>query len=195
MDLIPNPVRIKDLLIFQNDEIIDIIRKDIEFAQNHNVYIGELFINRFIYEERSTDLSILRIYLKMLNAIIKVFNDIYSDEIYTLRLEGLITDKEYLEIYNNNVFHQIFHDMNNEFNTFIFDSYVFDDFLIFYSETSLGVILQLYQTFNQTIVSLLSPYVDRNILISINAQRTVRFFPFIYDKIFEQLDDAALPFY
>lgn len=195
-DIITNPVRIRDLMLFKYDEVLNIIKDDIELSKNNGIYLGELFVNKFVYESKSTDLLFIRLYIKILNSIAIVFNDIFSDQIYNLRLDDLLDDKEYTDIYNKDIFHQIFNEMNNEFNTFVDDLFIFDEFLIYGSEISLEVILIIYEIFNQNIVSLLSAYIDRNILININSKRTVRYFSYIYDKLFEQFENVAgLPFY
>lgn len=194
-DIMVNPIRIKDLMILQYDEIINIIREDVESAKLAGVYIGELYVNRYVYESRSTDLAFLRNYIKTLNAIANVFGDIFHDEIYTLRLEDLLDNEAYLEIYNENTFHWIFDKINQTFNTYVDDMYIFDEFYIYGSEISSEVVLFLYNTFNEYLVSSLMPYVNYNILLKMNGQRTVRYYPYIYDKLFQQLEDLYLPFY
>lgn len=192
---ITNPIRIKDLIIFRNPDVFNIIKSDVESAQKYGVYIGELFINNFIYEYKTTDIIILRNYIRTLNILAKTFGDMFNDTIYTLRLQGLLKDEEYEELCNENIFHWIFHHINHEFNTFVDDIYIYEEFFIYGSEISLELILILYDAFNENIVTALKPYINYHILMRMNGTRTVRWYPYLYDKIFQNLEDLYLPFY
>lgn len=193
--MISNPVFIKDLIILQNPKVFEMIKPDVEAAKKYGVNIGYLHVNSFVYEYKTTNIIFLRNYIKTICILVEAFGNMFHDEIYTLRVQGLLNDECYLELYNDNTFHWIFNDINNTFNIYIDDIFLHDDFYIYGSETSLEVILILYNIFSEDIVTALKPYVNYNILMKMNGIRTVRWYPYLYDKIFQNLEDLYLPFY
>lgn len=192
MDYTMTLVYIKDLLIFQSNSVYKLIESNVENARRNGVELGELVVNSYMYKHRSLDIGCLIPYIRALDNMIKVFRDLYDDEIYTLRLENLITD----EVYNNiNGFHNIFNAINNTFNAYLCDQFLFEDFGIYQSQTSLETILALYETYNDYFIMSLRDYVNPNILKISIMNRSTRYIQYIYDKIFEQFEDIYLPFY
>lgn len=182
-------IYIKDLLIFQSPTIYQMIEKYIEDAKQKDVFIGYLAMNQYIYESRSLDISFLINYIKSLDKITGVFRDIYDEYIYELRL------KELLDSVNKTDFHMIFNAVNNKFNLYLTDQYLFQDFGIYRSQTSLETIMNMYETFNDYFIYSLLGKISPNELKILIYKKNFKYLPYIYDKIFEQFEDIYLPFY
>lgn len=182
-------IYIKDLLIFQSPTIYQMIEKYIEDAKQKDVFIGYLAMNQYIYESRSLDISFLINYIKSLDKIAGVFRDIYDEYIYELRLKGL------LDSVNKTDFHMIFNAVNNKFNLYLTDQYLFQDFGIYRSQTSLETIMDMYETFNDYFIYSLLGKIPPNELKILIYKKNFKYLPYIYDKIFEQFEDIYLPFY
>lgn len=182
-------IYIKDLLIFQPPTIYQMIEKYIEDAKQKDVFIGYLAMNQYIYESRSLDISFLINYIKSLDKITGVFRDIYDEYIYELRLKGL------LDSVNKTDFHMIFNAVNNKFNLYLTDQYLFQDFGIYRSQTSLETIMDMYETFNDYFIYSLLGKISPNELKILIYKKNFKYLPYIYDKIFEQFEDIYLPFY
>ena len=183
-------VYIKDLLIFQSPIIYAMIDEYINKAKQKGVYIGELTMNSYIYDSRSLDVSYLINYIKSLSNLVDIFRDIYDDDLYNLRLNGIDNI-----IYDMDQFQMIFSAINNIFNAYLDDQFLFEDFGTYQSKISLETVMAMYDTFNKYFTLSLRDIVPCNILKSINMRRNIKYLPYIYDKIFEQFECIYLPFY
>ena len=191
MEKIIKRIYIKDLLILQSPIVYKMIEPYMNSARQKGVYIEELAMNLYIYEYKSLDIPYLVNYFKALNNLANLFRDIYDYELYILRIQNHIDDS----IYNENSFQMIFNAMNNDFNLYLDDRYLFEDFSIYQSETSLFVIQSLFDTFNNQFSLFLEPFVNRGIIQMMTAKRIKNFINYFYDKIYEQFECIYLPFY
>ena len=180
---------IKSLLIFQSPIVYEKIEKYVLDAKQMGVSIGDLAINPYVYSTRSFDVSFLVNYIQSLDNVIRVFRNIYDDYLYELRLHGNIDNN-----YKDN-FHVIFNAVNNTFNLYLDDRYLFEDFSIYHSETSLGVIMLMYDAFNEHFIFYMKNNVDSRVLKSLIQRKNLKYLPYIYDNIFEQYEYIYLPFY
>lgn len=186
---------IKDLLVFKSPMIHHMCEKYIESSNQKGVNIGELFINPYIFQTRSLDVPYLLKYLESLDKLAGVFRELYDEYLYSLRINGYIDDNIYDIINNTNNFHMIFNSVNNKFNAYINDQYLFEDFGIYQSSTSLETCLALYEEFNDSFIRSLLDLIDANKLKIIIMQKSSRYMQIIYHKIFEQFEGIYLPFY
>ena len=178
-------INIKDLAIFQYPEVIKLIEKDIYDSYSKGINIGEITVNTYIYETKSTDIYFMMRYIKTLNGLAEVFRELYDNLIYTLRLEKMIGS----DIYNDNTnFQFIFNAINNSFNMIINDRYLFEDFCIYFSDTSLNTCIELYDTFTYNFISLLCGTVDANILKSLCMNKNIFNISQLYAKIYQQFE-------
>lgn len=189
MNYLTNSVKIKDLYILQFNDSFKLIEKYIKNSYKNGVYIGELCVNPYIYESRNLDLPFLVNYIESLDSLVKLFRDIYDEYIYDLRL--------YEEVNNNYSinFHIIFNDINNTFNSYLSDQFLFEDFSIYQSETSLKTSIELYNKFNENFIFFMKNIIDRSKLQLFIHHKNIKYLPYIYDKIFEQFEYIYLPFY
>lgn len=182
-------IYIKDLLIFQSRDIFAMIEKYVRSAEKKGVYIGELAMNPYIYQSRSLDLSFLINYIHSLDNLAGIFRNIYDEYIYELRLGGYI-DRNYKDN-----FHFIFYAINNTFNLYLQDQYLFEDFSIYHSETSDITIMALWETFNDYFIFYIKDYCNISNLKLFIKRKGLKHLPSIYDRIFEQFEYIYLPFY
>ena len=191
METLSNMTRIKDLLILKCPAFSDASKIYIDSAKQKGVDLGELIVNPYIFQSRSLDVSYLFNYLESLDNAAKVFREIYDEYIYTLRLNGWVNDI----IYSIDKFHEIFNAINNKFNSYLTDQYLFEDFSIYQSETSLETCMAMYDTFNEYFMMSLLDIAEPNKLKYLIMQKSIRYSQYIYDKIFEQFEYIYLPFY
>jgi hypothetical protein len=183
-------VYIKDLLIFQSPIIYAMIDEYINKAKQHGVYIGELTMNSYIYESRSLDVSYLMNYIKSLSNLVSIFRDIYDNDLYNLSLHGIDNI-----IYDIDHFQIIFSAVNNTFNVYLDDQFLFEDFGTYQSKISLDTVMAMYESFNKNFTLSLKDIVPSNILKKISMSRNIKYLPYVYDRIFEQFESIYLPFY
>lgn len=183
--------RIKDLLILKCPSFSNISKGYLESAKRKGVDLGELIINPYIFQSRSLDVSYLFKYLESLDNLARIFREIYDEYIYTLKLNGYINDT----IHNIDNFHIIFNAINNTFNLYLSDQFIFEDFGIYQSETSLITCMAMYETFNEYFMNTLLDLVEPHNLKLLIMQKSIRYSQYIYDKIFEQFEYIYLPFY
>ena len=181
---------IKNLLVFQALSIYQLIEKYIDESRRRGVEIGDLVVNPYVYNSKSLDISFLVSYIKSLNNLSGVLRDIYDDYLYDLNMMGV--DGLYNNLYD---FHIIFNAANNTLNKYLDDQYVFEDFGIYQSETSLDTIMAIYESFNDYFVYTIKGRVDPLLLKRMIQIKSTKYLPYIYDKIFEQFEDIYLPFY
>ena len=124
--------------------------------------------------------------------VINVFRNMYDDYLYNLRLENLIDD--YIEEYEPDTFHIIFNAINNTFNAYLDDQYLFMEFGTHLSQTSLETIMGMYEAFNDQFVMEFKQYVNINKL-KILIMKNMKFINHIYNRIFDQYEPIYLPFY
>ena len=182
---------IKDLLILKYPSLNNITKGYINSAKQKGLYLDELVINPYILQSRSLDVSYLFKYLESLDKLAGVFRELYDEYIYTLRLNGWVNDI----IYSIDKFHEIFNAINNKFNSYLTDQYLFEDFSIYQSETSLETCMAMYDTFNEYFMMSLLDIAEPNKLKYLIMQKSIRYSQYIYDKIFEQFEYIYLPFY
>ena len=180
------PIRIKQLPLFTIPTYVNMISEYLAIAQQNGVNIGELAVNVYIYE--SEDSIFLVEYIKMLCNLTKVFRDIYDNELYLLRSQGFIDHK----IYFNLNFHNIFNEVNNKFNIYLGDQFLFDEFGIYHSEISLDTSIAMLEVFNDTIILAIKNFVDPNIVKFIFNKFRLKNLHAIYDNIFNQLENVFL---
>ncbi len=185
-------IYIKDLLIFQSNTVYKMIEEYVESAKLKGVSIGDLATNSYIFESRSLDVSYLINYIKSLNNLAGVFRDLYDDYLYKLRLQLSIDDIIYQD---DNQFQMIFNAINNTFNRYLDDQYLFEDFSIYQSQTSVETCMALLDTFYEYFTFLMSKYIDKDYLKQFIMQNNIALSQIIYDKIFEQFEYIYLPFY
>lgn len=181
------PILINDLIIYRYPDLFQFIEKYIESARQKGVCIGQLIVNKYIYENHS--LCIVN-YIKSLDELISVFRDLYDQTLHQLSLDRKL--KSF--IYNLNNFHDIFNEVNNIFNKFLDDMYLFEEFSIFQSQVSIETCIAMCETFNDAMIFHLKEYVDINELKRINVNR-MKNFHLIYDRIFVLFEYVYLPFY
>ena len=198
MNDLVNQIKIGDLLIYKSPITFAMIYEHLNSALEKGVHIEDLVVNPYIYTSRSMDVSYLINYIKSLDNIAKVFNDLYFDYLYTIRLGELINDNIADILYNRSkdIFNNIFFNINNTFNLYLEDQYVFEDFGIYMGQTSLEVIIALYNTFNDQFISSLKGYINPNLLkYHTTLSQSSEFMHFIYDKLYMQFEPIYLPFY
>lgn len=187
---ITNSICIKDLPIFQS--AIKPICDDINRAKRNGVDIGELVINQYVYESNSSNVCFMTDYIHSLSNLIELFNELYNTQLYELRIDDIVRKNQF----NANWFQFIFKEINNAFNSYISDRYLFDDFGIYYSETSLITIPYLYNVFSDNFILLLNGILDNDAIKLIKSRISKEFiYNHLYDRIFEQFEDLYLPFY
>lgn len=186
---------IKDLLVFKSPLIYHMCEKYIESSKQKGVDIGNLFINPYVFQSRSLDVPYLLKYIESLDKLAGVFREIYDEYLYTLRVDGYIDNHIYDIINNTDKFHMIFNAINNKFNAYINDQYLFEDFGIYQSSTSLETCMTLYEEFNDSFIRSMIDLVDPKRLKFIIMQKSSRYLHNIYYKIFEQFEGIYLPFY
>lgn len=184
---------IKDLLVLQAPSIYKMIEGTVQSAKRKNLFIGDLVVNPYIYDSRSLDVSYLFKYLEALDKVANVFRKLYDEFLYSLRLEGIIDDELYSGIDN---FHMIYNAINNTFNSYLVDQYLFQDFGIYRSPTSLETCTKLYETFNDYCVYSLIDIVNDPARLKLRMFRqNIKYLNYIYDELFEQFEPIYLPFY
>lgn len=181
---------IKSLIVFQSPSAYTLIKDYVEDARKKGVEIGNLIVNSYIYSAKSLNIWFLIDYIKSLDNLVCTFRDIYDEYLYEIKMKGV--DDIYNNLYD---FHIIFNAINNTFNKYICDQYLLDDFGIYQSETSLITIMSLYEVFNDYFVYTMKDKVDYMTLKKIVQIKSIKYLPYIYDKIFEQFEDIYLPFY
>lgn len=190
---ITNQIRIlyiKNLLIFQAPSIYQLIEGYINDSRRRGVEIGDLVVNPYIYNSRSLDVSFLISYIKSLNNLSEVLRNMYDEYLYDLTMKG--AGGLYNNLYD---FHIIFNSVNNVFNRYLVDQFLFEDFGIYQSKTSINTIMAMYESFNNYFVYTNKEKVDAFLLKKMVQTKSAKYLPYIYDKIFEQFEDIYLPFY
>ena len=198
MNDLTNQIRIRDLLIYKSPITFAMISEYLINAIQRGIHIEDLVVNPYIYESRSMDVSYLINYIKSLDNVSKIFNDLYFDYLYKIRLEELINDNLADILYNKSKdsFNIIFFNINNTFNMYLDNQYLFEDFGIYMSQTSLETIIALYNTFNDQFVSSLKGYINPNLLkYHTTLSQGSEFIRDIYNQIYEQFEPIYLPFY
>lgn len=186
---------IKDLLVFKSPIIHHMCEEYIESSNQKGVSIGDLFINPYVFQSRSLDVPYLLKYIESLDKLAGVFREIYDEYLYSLRIDGYIDNHIHDIISNSDSFNMIFNSINNKFNAYINDQYLFEDFGIYQSSTSVETCMALYEEFNDSFTRSMIDLVDPKRLKFIIMQKSSRYLQNIYYKIFEQFEGIYLPFY
>ena len=173
-----NPIKIKELPVFYSNSGIRMIEKWLAIAVKNGVDIGDLIVNSVVYNYEEPIFTIE--YIKMLCNLTNIFRNIYDNNLYHIRLQGLISD----DVYSNISFHNIFNEINNIFNFLMNDGiYLFEEMEIYQSEISIEVAVALYDKFNDSIISALKDFVDPKLLVFIFNKINMKHLQIIYDSI------------
>lgn len=178
------PIRIKELPMFYSQHCIAMTQNYLVIATQNGVNIGELTANVFVYE--FDDLIFTVEYIKMLCNLSTIFRNIFDNDLYNLRLQGYINDK----IYSSINFQTIFNEVNNKFNAFIEEPFLFEEISIYGSEISLETSIALYETFNDNMIILLSKFVDINLLKYTFNKINIKYLQNFYDQIGTQIQNV-----
>lgn len=179
-----NPIRIKEMPIFNISSCNNMMSAWLKQAYINGVNVPELYANIFVYD---TDDMIFSVeYVKMICNLSIIFREIFDNQLYSLRLKGLISN----EIYSNINFHNIFNEVNDKFNSYIDDQFLMYEFAIYHSEISLETSMAMYEAFSDTIINILKDTIDIKILQFIFNKHNMRYIQIIYEKIFLQLENV-----
>ena len=184
-----NQPKIKYLPAFIIPSCLNMMRFHIESAYKNGVNIGEFGCNSFIYQ--NDDLICQVEYIKMACNISNIFKDIYNELLYNLRLEGYIDNSIYPFIN----FHKVMNEVNNTFNSFIEDEYIFEEVTIYSSEISIETSIEMYDTFTNCIINELSSYINPNLLKYVFNKFNITNIQIIQDKIMTQIANIFTVFY
>lgn len=182
MDNLMNQVRIKELPAFYAVTGQIMIDAWLSKVIKTGVNIGELAVNSFVYDYDDMVFSVE--YIKMLCNLSIIFREIYDNNIYALRIQG------HLQNIPDINFHDIFNEVNNRFNAYVDDMYLFEESSIYESEIALETTTALYDVFNDTIILALKDYVEPFISKYIFNTVNVKYLQNIYNNIMIQLQNV-----
>lgn len=177
-----NQIRIKELPAFYTAAGCRMMENSLIAAYSNGVDIGELAVNSFVYDYDDIVFSVE--YIKMLCKLSTIFKDIYDNNIYALRVQG------HLQNIPDINFHFIFNEINNKFNAYVDDMYIFEESGIYQSEIALETTTALYDIFNDTIVLALKDFVEPLVSKYIFNKVNVKYLQNIYDNIMTQLQNV-----
>lgn len=193
-NFLTQPMRVKDLTVFKYKDIFPAVTAEVDKAKEYGIDLENLIINPIIYENEM-DIDVVIFYFSVMNAYIKIFGDIFSNEVYSMRINNIINDQIYRYIMGNNIFSRIFDKINNNLNIYLFDIYVIEETLTFYSEVSLESFIIVMESFNEAFIENLQQLVNRDYLNKLNIKRLSTDFNSIYEALFDDLSYVYLPFY
>lgn len=185
---VSNPIRIKDLIVFNIPSCVNMMEQQLSSAYMDGVNIGDLTVNEFIYE--TDDFIIMVEYIKSLCNLVHVFKNILDNLIYKLRVYNFVDNA----IYSNINFHKIFDLVNIVFNILVDDQYLLDAFDIYYSEISLDISMVLYDKFIEGVIHDLKDTVDENLLKFIFTKNNLVYLQDIYESITNQIQNVFLTY-
>jgi len=178
MDSVIIPIKLKDLPIFHSNSAMIMLKNWLAIAEKSGVNIGELSVNSVVYNYEEPIFTVE--YIKMLCNLSNIFRTVYDNNLYQLRLQGLIND----DVYSKINYHNIFNEINNTFNFLTLDGmYIFEEMSIYDCEISLELTVALYDKFNESIISELKNYVDPNLLLFVFNKINMKHLRSIYDSI------------
>lgn len=189
MDELINPIRIKEMPIFNIWSCNNMMSSWLNKAYTNGVNVPELYANVYVYDADDMIFSVE--YVKMICNLTTIFREILDNQIYLLRLKGLISN----DIYSNIDFHKIFGTVNNQFNSFVDDQFLIYEFGIYHSEISLETSMAMYATFNDSVIDVLKDFVDIKILKFVFNNHNLKYLQNIYDSIFIQLENVFSIYY
>lgn len=184
MDELINPIRIKEMPIFNIWSCRNMMSSWLNKAYINGVNVPELYANVFVYNEDDIIFSVE--YVKMICNITTIFREILDNQIYHLRLKGLISN----DIYSKIDFHAIFSIVNDQFNTIIDDEFLMYEFNIYHSEISLETSITMFNVFNDAVIEVLKDFVNIKILKFVFNNQNLKYLQYIYDGIFLQLENV-----
>lgn len=161
MDELTNLKPIKELPIMNNDKRY-FVEEYIQSCFKNGVDIGELMINPYVYNHKFLDTRFCIIYFKVISAICNFFRNLFDQQIFLIRN---IKDAPPLPLYDIN-FHEIFSYINTTLNVYVDDVYIWDDFLIYGSETSFEIFYIMYDQFNEILMERITEKVSDKLFIS-----------------------------
>lgn len=179
-----NQIRIKEMPIFNILSCNKMMSDHLIKAYTNGVNVPELYANVYVYDADDIIFSVE--YVKMVCNLTTIFKEIFDNQLYALRLKGLINN----EIYSSINFHTIFSTVNDQFNSFIDDQFLMYEFGIYHSEISLETSIVMYEAFNDAVVNILKDFVDIKILKFIFNKHNLKYIQNIYDSIFTQLENV-----
>ena len=179
-----NPIRIKEMPVFNILSCNVMMNDYIILAHTNGVNVPELYANVHVYEADDIIFSVE--YIKMICNLAKIFREIYDNELYYLRLNGIISH----EIYSKIDFHKVFGNVNNQLNSFIDDQYLMYEFGVYHSEISLETSMAMYEVFNDSLIEQMKGYADEKLLKFIFNKHNVKYIQNIYESIFLQLENV-----
>ncbi len=184
MDELINPIRIKEMPIFNIISCNKMMNDHLILAYTNGVNVPELYANVYVYDADDMIFSVE--YVKMICNLTTIFKEILDNQLYLLRLKGLISN----DIYSKIDFHTIFGNINNQFNSFIDDEFLMYEFNIYHSEISLETSMAMYSTFNDAVIEVLKDFVDIKILKFVFNNHNLKYLQYVYDNIFTQLENV-----
>lgn len=195
---VANTIKIKDLPIMKSEDFFHIVEPHIEESLRNGVNLGEMVVNPNIYGEESNRLFDYRFttgYICALNCMVRFFRKLFNKELFILRTIGIYNQS----LYDIN-FHNIFNEINKNFNIYIDDYYILDQFFILGSDLSVETFLLLYEVFNNIIVFevdkvLKTDNISREVDIkySIYKERKFHFYTLqLYEEFYGEFDDKDI---
>ena len=184
MHELANPIRIKEMPIFNLLSCKKMIEDWLIKANNNGVNVLELFANIYVYDADDMIFSVE--YVKMICNLSIIFREIYDSQLYELRLNGIIDKETYSKIN----FHIIFNEINNVLNFFIDNQYDVYEFGIYHSEISLEITMAMYSVFIAKLTDVLKDTVNPGLLKMNFNKHNVKYIQDIYEKIFLQLENV-----
>ena len=184
MNELANPIRIKEMGMFNVIPCIQMVEEWLSNAYKNGVDVPELYANVHVYAADDVIFSVE--YVKMICNLTTIFREIFDNELYYLRLRGIVDNS----IYSKINFHKIFGNVNNHLNSFIDDEYLMYEFGIYHSEISLETAMSMYDIFNDSVIEQIKDVADAKLLKYIFNKHNVKYIKNIYDNIFLQLENV-----